>query len=100
VAQDPGGRRRLGALALKAPDQEVEGFLDDRQVEVLLGGEVAVQRSLADAGLAREVLHGDVMVDSGGEDARRPVEDGGALARVTRGSAGRRDGGWVTHGTE
>ena len=50
-------------------DQQVGAVLvDDREVEVELGREVAVQDGLADLGALRDVVHGDVVEALGGEE--------------------------------
>ena len=85
IRDERDGRRELLRLdALEPPDQEVERLGDDAQVEVLLGGEVAVERALADPRGLRDVVHADHVVGAGGEDARRRPHDLLALRRLPR----------------
>ena len=71
----PARPRRSAAIALDL----VEDVVEDRADERLLGREAAVQRALADAGAARDLLDADVQPGLG-ERGARGIQDAGAVA--------------------
>src|SRR5690606_6499093 len=104
-----GGLAERVERRVHGPDEPLALLVDDREVEVELRGEVAVEHRFADAGAVGDVVHRDVVVPLRGEEllgdrqelgpARVPrhagARGGGRRGRVARVSAGSRHGGRI-----